>query len=74
MSLTPQQRAEALFDQAEKLGLDAPTEDMVAEAINMAQGEAILHAGGMDAYNLWYGREVAGIDAVTCKPREDWED
>jgi len=36
--------------------------------------EAILHAGGMDAYNLWYGREVAGIDAVTCKPREDWED
>lgn len=35
------ERAEYLFKQAEKLGLDAPTESMVADAINDAQCDAL---------------------------------
>ena len=45
--MTPQKRTDAIFDQAKKLGLEnpvtsegAPTREMVAEAINDAEGDA----------------------------------
>jgi hypothetical protein len=64
-SLDPHARAQLLFDEAQKLGLDAPTEDMVAEAINTAESEAILHTAGKDAHDRWYGKRLAGMDPVT---------
>jgi hypothetical protein len=69
-SMTPHDRAAAVFEDAERLALEFPTLDMIAEAINTAQSEAILHTAGCDAHSRWYGREIAGIDAVTGCPRE----
>ncbi len=40
-SLRPHERAERLFKEAEKLGMDAPTEAMVAEAIFDHEGDTI---------------------------------
>lgn len=70
MSMKPCDRAKALFDDAESLGLDGPTEEMVSEAINTAQSEAILHTAGPKAHERWYDLEFAGIDAITLEPRE----
>ena len=73
-SLRPFERAKRLFDEAERLGLQGPTEDMIAEAINTAQSEAVLHTAGSDAHTRWYDSEAAGIDAVTGNLRDDDND
>jgi hypothetical protein len=42
----PNERASALFIEAEKLGMEAPTERMVGEAINTAISEVLMWVGG----------------------------
>ena len=68
---TPYGRANGLFDAAEKLGLDGPTVDMVSEAINAAQSDAILWAGDNTKHALWYARMCAGLDPATGDPLDD---
>lgn len=38
--MTPHEHAAHLFDEARRNGLDAPTEDMVSDALNSAMGNA----------------------------------
>lgn len=51
-------QAKQVFDEAQKLGLDAPTEDMVAEAISAACFNAVLEAGGQELLDKWLTRGV----------------
>ena len=67
--LYPAERAASLEEEAQKLGLDRPTESMIASAINDAVSDVLLWVDGTTA--RWHG---AYYDVSIAKKRWDDED
>ena len=66
---SPARRAAALFKEAITLGMDAPSEQMVADAILSAESDMLnLHPDMPDnAAEMFYRRRLAGIDPFTLE-------
>jgi len=48
------ERAEKCFDNAESLGMDTPNQSMVADAINDAEANILMHLLGPAGMGAWY--------------------
>lgn len=70
--MIPSHRAEKLFDEASRLGLDGPTEDMVAEAIADAEYNIDMeHVCALQGVGLTSAADY--LEKLALRRREEWK-